>query len=67
MKTKITAILSVLLVLALLLSTGCGKKDETPEDNTTTLSDEQGLTPNRSSTQQKKTSATSTSCPIRIM
>lgn len=45
MKTKITAILSVLLVFALLLSTGCGKKDKTPEDNTTTLSGEQGLTP----------------------
>lgn len=45
MKTKITATLSVLLVLALLLSTGCGKKDKTEDGSSTTLSTEQGLTP----------------------
>lgn len=45
MKTKITASLSVLLVLALLLSSGCGKKDESDSGSTTTLSAEQGLTP----------------------
>ena len=35
MKSKITAILSVLLVIALLFSTGCGKQEDNTEENTT--------------------------------
>ena len=36
MKTKITATLSALLIFSLLFSTGCGKKEENPDDLTTT-------------------------------
>ena len=35
MKSKITATLSALLIFSLLFSTGCGKKEETPDDPTT--------------------------------
>lgn len=67
METKITAIVSVLLIFALLFSTGCGKKDESTDDPTTDALVQDELTGNADApTPEEDENAGTTTLPEEI-